>query len=125
MSEPSVARQSPPRGDRPTMGDRPPGDPAWLRPTLMFLLGLLVGTLIIAASRPLPSIGRQPADGGAATTDNPHCDLVITDAQHVGELADRAAMAALRKDAVSLSSLVRELNDSQTTLDVDATGCNR
>lgn len=50
MSEPSVPRQRPPQGNQPIAGDRPPSDPAWLRPTLMFLLGLLIGTLIIAAS---------------------------------------------------------------------------
>jgi hypothetical protein len=40
-------------------------------------------------------------------------------------LAERTAKAAKRQDATSLSSLVRELNESQTTLDVDATGGNR
>jgi hypothetical protein len=125
MSEPSVPRQRPPQGNQPIAGDRPPSDPAWLRPTLMFLLGLLIGTLIIAASRPLPSTGSQPAKSGAATTDNPNCDLVIADAEHLAELAERTAKAAKRQDATSLSSLVRELNESQTTLDVDATGGNR
>jgi hypothetical protein len=91
----------------------------------MFLLGLLIGTLIIAASRPLPSTGWQPAKSGAATTDNPDYDLVIADAEHLVELAERTAKAAKRQDATSLSSLVRELNESQTILDVDATGCNR
>jgi hypothetical protein len=39
MSEPSVPRQRPPQGNQPIAGDRPPSDPAWLRPTLMFSAG--------------------------------------------------------------------------------------
>jgi hypothetical protein len=54
-----------------------------------------------------------------------NCDQVIATAQDLAELARRAASAAQNQDATSLSSLVRELNDTENTLDVDAMSCHR
>ena len=125
MSELSVPRQNRPLRREPVGGDEPVSEPGWLRPTLTFLLGLLIGTLIIAATRPLPNGGWYPANGGAASTGNANCDQVIAGAQDLAELARRAASAAQNQDATSLSSLVRELNDTENTLDVDAMSCHR
>jgi hypothetical protein len=125
MSESSVPRQNRPQRRRPVDGDEPLSEPAWLRPTLLFLLGLLIGTLVIAGTRPLPSSGWHPANGDAASTGNVNCDQVIATAQDLAELARRAASAAQNQDATSLSSLVRELNDTENTLDVDAMSCHR
>jgi hypothetical protein len=122
---PSSQPPDPPRG-RPAPGrDQSPRDLAWLRPTLLFLLGLLVGTLVISATRPPPTSQGQPTDGTIASTDNQSCDHVIAGAQHLADLASRAAHAAENHDATSLTSLVRELNATEKTLDIDVTGCHR
>ena len=91
---------SPPRGPA-------PGHPVWLRLSLVFLLGLLVGTLFIAATRPLPSSGGQSSESAVSTTGNPVCDQVAADSEHVADLGGRAAAAARRQDATSLTNLVR------------------
>ena len=125
MSEPSLPRQTPGREGRPTEAEVRLADPTWVRPTLMFLLGLLLGTVLIAASRPLASISAQPTDGRAVTNDNQDCLRVVADAQHLAELAGRAADAAQQQDAASLGTLVRELNQTESSLDVDVPGCHR
>ena len=125
MSEPSVPFQSPrPAGESGSAG-MPSGAPAWVRPTLLFLLGVLLGAVVLAASRPMSSSAWQPVDGRAGTSENANCNRVIADAQEVAELARRAASAAQRQDATSRGSLVGELNRTESTLDVDATGCRR
>jgi hypothetical protein len=86
---------------------------------------LLIGTLIIAATRPLPSSGRQSSDSSVGTTGNPLCDQVVSDSEHIADLAGRAAAAAGRQDATSLTNLVRELKDAQDTLGNDVAGCHR
>ena len=65
MSESSVPRQNRPQRRRPVDGDEPLSEPAWLRPTLLFLLGLLIATLVIAGT------GRSQAADGIPPTAMP------------------------------------------------------
>ena len=125
MAQRSVPAENRPQRRESAAVDEPQIDPVWLRLSLVFLLGLLVGTLIIAASRPLPSGGRQTSDTSIGTTGNPLCDQVVADAEHIADLAGRATAAARRQDATSLTNLVRELKDAQNSLDNGATGCHR
>ncbi|HWJ52648.1 MAG TPA: hypothetical protein VNT24_04650 [Propionibacteriaceae bacterium] len=125
MSQRSVPDENRPQRRGPADVDQPQIDPVWLRLSLVFLLGLLLGTLIIAATRPLPSGGRQSSDSAVSTTGNPVCDQVIADSEHIADLAGRATAAARRHDATSLTNLVRELNDAQNSLDKDVAGCHR
>jgi GAF domain-containing protein len=98
--------------------DQPQIDPGWLRLVLVFLLGLLVGTLIIAATR-------QSSESSVGTTGNPLWDQVVADSEHIADLAGRAAAAARLQDATSLTNLVRELKDAQNSLANDVAGCHR
>ena len=96
MSQRSVPDENRPQRRESADVDQPQIDPVWLRVSLVFLLGLLVGTLVIAATRPLPSSGRQSSDSSVGTTGNPLCDQVVGDAEHITDLADRASAAAGR-----------------------------
>jgi hypothetical protein len=125
MSQRSVPDENRPQRRESTNVDQSQIDPVWLRLSLVFLLGLLLGTLIIAATRPLPSSGRQSSDSAVSTTGNPLCDQVVADAEHIADLAGRAAAAAGRQDTTSLTNLVRELNDAQDSLDNGVAGCQR
>ena len=125
MSQSSVPDENRPLRREPTNVDQPQIDPGWLRLVLVFLLGLLVGTLIIAATRPLPSSGRQSSESSVGTTGNPLCDQVVADSEHIADLAGRAAAAARLQDATSLTNLVRELKDAQNSLANDVAGCHR
>jgi hypothetical protein len=125
MAQRSVPEQNQPQRREPANVDQPQIDPVWLRLSLVFLLGLLLGTLLIAATRPLPPSGRQSSDPAVNTTDNPVCDQVAEDSEHVADLGGRAAAAARHQDATSLTNLMRELNDAQNTLDRHVAGCHR
>ena len=125
MSQPSAAGQGDPAG-RTSPGSLPPqSEPGWVRPALIFLLGLLMGTLVIAGSRPLVSTGTPRTGPPGNSSANHNCDLVIADSQHLADLAARASDAAQRQDTTSLNRLIQELNDSESTLDRDAPGCHR
>ncbi|MEP6631032.1 MAG: hypothetical protein ABJA89_11215 [Lapillicoccus sp.] len=102
---------------------RPPRrDPEWVRPTLIFLFGVLVGALVIAGSRPLPSSGPAPSSTPVGVVE---CDHVVTDSQHLVELANRAAAAAQRQDVTSLNALATELRSAESALDLDLPSCHR
>ena len=125
MSQRSGPDENRPQRRESTNLGQPEIDPLWLRMSLVFLLGLLLGTLLIAGARPLPSSGRQSSDSSVGTTGNPLCDEVVADSEHIADLADRAAAAARRQDATSLTNLARELNDAQHSLSNDVAGCHR
>ena len=125
MSQRSDRDENQPQRRESTDVDQPQFDPVWLRLSLVFLLGLLVGTLFIAATRPLPSSGGQSSESAVSTTGNPVCDQVAADSEHVADLGGRAAAAARRQDATSLTNLVRERNEAQNTLNSHAAGCHR
>ncbi len=125
MSQRSVPDENRPQRRESADVDQPQIDPLWLRLSLVFLLGLLVGTLIIAATRPLPSTGRQSSDSSVGTTGDPLCDQVVADSEHLADLADRASAAARRQDATSLTNLASELRDAQNSLGNDVAGCHR
>jgi hypothetical protein len=125
MSQRSVPDENRPQRREPTDVDQPQIDPVWLRLSLVFLLGLLLGTLIIAATRPLPSSERQSSNSPISTTGNPVCDQAVADSEHIADLAGRASAAARRQDATSLTNLLRELADAQNTLGNDVAGCHR
>lgn len=124
MSDSSASRHDVPQGRGPVRRDERRGDPDWLRPTLTFLLGLLVGALVIAATRPLgaewPSIGTN-----VTSTNLPSCDQVLAESQRLADLAARAARAARTQDSTTLTEVVLELDHSQRTLADDALGCHR
>lgn len=69
MSQEAVPPQNRPQRRMPSIVTGHFSDPALLRPTVLFLLGLLIGTVVIAATRPLPSSGWHPAHSSAASTD--------------------------------------------------------
>ncbi len=106
MSETSVPPRTPTPREYLDRGG-PRGDPAWLRPTALLLLGLLVGTLVIASTKPLSSGGWHPSNTNGAAA-NASCDHVVVDSQHLTDLATRAADAAQHQDATSLTTLVDE-----------------
>ncbi len=112
---------------------RPAADP-WSRtarrvtlpgsaPRCSFWGGIVIGTLVMAATRPMHESG-WPSITNDATTGNPSCDRVVTESQHLADLTARTANAAQHQDATSLGELGRELDTSQNTLHIDATGCH-
>lgn len=122
MSDPS-ARPLDPATSRAAAPARPPlRDPAWVRPTLIFLFGVLVGAMVIAGTRPLPPPGPASSFTPVGVIE---CDHVVTDSQHLVELADRAATAAQRQDATSLNALAAELRNAESVLDLDLPSCHR
>lgn len=123
MSHNSAPPQDPPTRGGPAERDCTAGDPSWLRPALVFLLGILVGTLVMAATRPLPESG-WPSITNDVTTSNPTCQQVVAGSQHLADLAARTANAAQHQDATSLTELARELSTTQNSLDADVLGCH-
>jgi len=89
---------------------------------LIFLFGVLVGALVIAGTRPLPPPGPAPSSTPVGVVE---CDHVVTDSQHLVELANRAATAAQRQDATSLNALAAELRNAESVLDLDLPSCHR
>ena len=100
----------------------PRQDPAWVRPTLIFLFGVLVGALAIAGSNPVP----PPSPSSSSTSvGNIECDHVAADSQHVTDLASRARTAAQRQDSTTLAALASELEDAESALMSDLPSCHR
>lgn len=127
----STPRPQPPRRGRLT----------WLIPALTFLVGLLLGALVVGASglgddddvtaAPVPTAtdpGTSPTTG---TQDRPDTTVTVPGAcldaaegtQGLLTLVQEAATAAQELDAAELSSIVRQLQESQATLESLSNDC--
>ncbi len=115
----------------------------WLLPALTFLIGLVLGGVVIGATRSGSSTpaasptqtqtqtlsSGTPAPTGAeaptvATVVVPaECLKVAQDSQLLVDLTKQAAAAARDLDAAKLSDLVRQIDTAQTTLREHAASC--
>lgn len=113
------------RGHRPGVPVRTPSvdwEPGWIRPAVIFMLGLLLGTFIVAGTRPMPGVGDvlQGEDTSGLVAG---CRQVIDDARHIAELADRTSGAVQRQDAAALASLGNDMSAARAALDRDLASC--
>ncbi len=113
----------------------------WLLPALTFLVGLVLGGIVIGAVRsgdssttatPTPSATSTTPDPGASTTTAPavatvvvpaECLQVADDSRGLVDLTQQAAAAVRDLDAAKLSDLVRQIDTAQTTLRQHADAC--
>ncbi len=117
----------------------PRGGMSWLIPALTFLVGLLLGAVVMGVSGngddvdvatsptttdPVVAATASPSARPDATVTVPGSCLDVADsAEELGELIGDAAGAAQELDASGLSSIVRELQESQTGLEEKADAC--
>jgi hypothetical protein len=124
---------------------RPTADPPrswwrapWLIPALTFLVGLLLGGVVIGLLRsgtattasPEPAATSTPS-GPAAPTSSPagpitipaECVQIATDSQQLLTLLDEAVGAARDLDAGKLSGIVAQLQDQQERVSTQAAAC--
>lgn len=110
----------------------------WLLPALTFIVGVLLGGSVIAATRSggdkvatppptttqssaLPTPGATPSD---ATVTVPGPCLALSDeAQSILTEVDKAATAARDLNASRLGDIVRQLQQSRSTLEKQVTAC--
>ncbi len=113
----------------------------WLLPALTFLVGLVLGGVVIGALRsgdtsttapPTPSASSAVPDSSASTTTAPavatvvvpaECLQVADDSRGLVDLTQQAAAAVRDLDAAKLSDLVRQIDTAQTTLRQHADAC--
>ncbi|GAA5029553.1 hypothetical protein GCM10023258_26040 [Terrabacter aeriphilus] len=113
----------------------------WFIPAITFLVGLLLGGVVIGVLRPgtpdatagvSPSSSAPTSDAGptgtrAASTATvvvpAECLEVAQDSQSLVELTKEAAGAARDLDAGKLSEVVRQIDTAQTTLRTHADAC--
>lgn len=116
------------------------GRARWFVPAITFVVGLLLGGLLIGALRSGDS-GTAPPDASASSTASTtgagstaapttatvvvpaECLKVSTDAAALNDLAKRAVTAARDLNASELSSVVREIDTAQTALRQHADAC--
>src|SRR4051812_5481388 len=99
MSERPDTDAAPPRGTE--LPDEVHDDWPWPRRTLTFLLGMLIGTVLIAGTHPLPTAVSRPTTPSTSVD----CDQVAADSQRLADLADQATDAAHRHDTPRLNDL--------------------
>ena len=117
------------------------GRQRWFIPVITFVVGLVLGGLLIGALRSGDSTASSPdasaspttsATGPAGGTAAPttatlvvpaECLKVSDDAATLNELARRAVTAARDLDASELSSVVREIDTAQKALREHADAC--
>ncbi len=115
------------------------GGMSWLIPALTFLVGLLLGAVVMGVSGNGDAIdvAASPTTTGSvvsptaspsvrpdSTVTIPGSCLEVADsAKELGELVGDAAGAAQEFDASGLSTIVRELQESQTGLEEKADEC--
>jgi hypothetical protein len=92
----------------------------WLRPTLTFLLGVLIGTIVIAAGRPVAGVSHRVT---STSSSNTTCDQVATDSEQIADLAYQAVNAAQDHDRARLAALQQALVDSQNLFAADIPSC--
>lgn len=118
------------------------GRRGWLLPAVTFLVGVVLGGGVIAATTsggstdtgsvsptasaspavpPDPSPGAPPDD--ATVTVPGECVQLSEDSEDVLDLVEQAATAARDLDAAGLSQVVREMQDAQETLRKHAADC--
>ncbi|WP_404390805.1 hypothetical protein [Humibacillus xanthopallidus] len=113
----------------------------WLIPAVTFVIGLLLGGVVVgvlrsgsvdvsgAASPSATATGPQPTSTGTglpatATVVVPaECVDVARDSQTLVELTEQAASAARDLDAGRLSDVVRQIDEAQATLRTHAEAC--
>lgn len=113
---------------------------SWIIPAATFLVGLLLGGLVVAASTagedddvagPVPSATEptgepttSPGSRPDATVTVPgSCLDVAEGTEDLLGLVQEAATAAQELDASELSSIVRQLQDSQASLEEQSSAC--
>ena len=129
---------TPPAAKPPT---RAVGARWWLIPAVTFVIGLLLGGVVVGALRSgsaevagdaspsATATGPQPTSTGTglpatATVVVPaECLDVARDSQTLVELTEQAASAARDLDAGRLSDVVRQIDEAQTTLRTHAEAC--
>ncbi|MEO7447315.1 MAG: hypothetical protein ABI336_03490 [Humibacillus sp.] len=127
---------TPPAGSTRTVGAR-----WWVIPALTFLVGLVLGGVVIGALRPVtpgaaadlsPSASATPTGQGSTGARLPatatvvvpaECLEVAGDSQNLVELTQQAAAAARDLDASRLSEIVRQIDTAQSTLRGHADAC--
>ena len=97
-------------------------DWGWLRPALTFLLGVLVGVVVIAATRPSANVPTPHVGNLALTTT---CEQLSSDSRNLADLAAKSATAAQQLDLARLAELQQSIRDSEAALDTDLAGCHR
>lgn len=113
----------------------------WLIPALTFLVGLLLGALVVGASglgdddgqtaAPDPTATEPVAPSTTGTQDRPDATVTVPGAclaaadgtQGLLTLVQDAATAAQELDAAELSSIVRQLQESQADLESLTNDC--
>lgn len=120
----------------------PLGRQRWFIPVITFVVGLLLGGLVIGALRSgdsgstAPDAATTPTGSasvpGSGSTASPttatvvvpaECLKVSDDATAVNDLVRRAVTAARDLDASALSAVVREIDTAQTALRQHAEAC--
>lgn len=120
------------------------GGAPWLVPALAFLVGVILGGVIIwvstsssrsgsglSTATPTVTASVTPSDGtssprAAATFSVPaQCLQVADDSKAVVELVNQSVAAARDLDASKLSGLVRQIQAAQQTLQANATSCRQ
>jgi hypothetical protein len=149
MTDPTTPRETPDDGagatsDR-TRESRPAprtvGPRWWLIPAITFLVGLLLGGVVIGALRPgtpdaaagpTPSASATPTASNPTATGSPATATVVVpaeclelakDSQSLVDLTQQAAAAARDLDAGRLSDVVRQIDTAQSTLRLHADAC--
>jgi hypothetical protein len=123
----------------PTASARTTEPRRWLIPAATFLVGLLLGALLVAVLRPTgtgPGVEASPSTStgaprptltGLPTTATvvvpAECLQVAQDSQALVDLTRQAAGAARDLDAGRLSDVVRQIDQAQTTLRTHADAC--
>ena len=116
------------------------GGAPWLIPALTFLVGVLLGGVIIwvstsgsgsglntaiptATETVIPSDGTSSSGTDATLSVPAQCLQVADDSKAVVDLVNESVAAARDLDASKLSDLVRQIQAAQQTLQADATSC--
>lgn len=113
--------------------------PSWFVPVITFVVGLLLGGLVVGAVRsgdgsagvgtgtPTASAPPGATGSGGPTTATlvvpAACLKVSDDAAELNDLARRAVQAARDLNASELSTAVREIDTAQSTLRQHASAC--
>jgi hypothetical protein len=124
----------------PATDTRPGGSRWWLIPALTFLVGLVLGGVVVGAMRggnagstaevapstsavPTPSASGTALPATATVVVPAECLQVAQDSQALVDLTSQAASAARDLDAGKLSDVVRQIDEAQTTLRTHAQAC--
>lgn len=119
------------------------GSRLWLIPAVTFLVGVLLGAVVVGVSRSgdggdvaqgstpsgtqttaAPTVSTTTASRPAATVTVPGSCLQVADnTQQLLDLVQKAAGAARDLDASQLSSIVRQLQEAQAGLQAQANAC--